>query len=147
MFTSIFTLYFALTAAVGPFLCCCAVRVEAASVTAERQADHEHPHCHHSHGDSPCHGSQNAPSPSDSSDYDPHNCPCDHDQEPVANDAHVVMTSQSAADHSANFNVPTALLILPANGSQAGHNEQLDASCASLRSGRDILRAYSILRC
>ena len=143
MFMRFFILYYTLAAAMGPFLCCCAIRAEAVEPVVEQVRNHTH--CHHSHEGSPCHRVPKPSGPAGSFDDEPHQCPCDHGEEPVANDAQVI--AAPAVEPAVTGGIAAALLTFSADVSQLNCSTQSGGDHITLLTGRDILRAYSILRC
>lgn len=148
MFTQLFTVYFALAAVLGPFLCCCAVKSGVQAVSSVAVASDDHHHCGHSSDAHSCHGHYGDDSQDENPDPESPRCPCDHDAEPF------VFASQQQANIAGvasggdlSFPLPAALVSDSADTFLAVTRLALEAHPASLRTGRDILRAYCVLRC
>ena len=156
--------YLSLTTVLGPALCCCNAQqlfsvfngssccgrpvARSSDVHAAQHAahDHQHGHAHHHHGTSPKKDpsqSKQRPMPHD---HDGQNCPCGRHHASLV--AAVTDSIQSKAVEMQNLTwsvLVTNSPVLPEfDAQEASINAQLRP--ADLY-GREILRAYQILRC
>jgi hypothetical protein len=162
MFRAVLIAYMCAATVTGPLVCCCTLRAaapaeggghccsgheKAASTHARSGHDHHHEHRHASHGHSPAVASTDEGSPSGKEDPGEHHCPCGR--------RHATTLTVAAIEHGMvrGFDLPIPvwmpyeacdLLLTEICGPSSAINAY---SVPPGLFGRDMLRAYQIMRC
>jgi len=138
------TLWFAITTLLGPWVCCCSLANPAhPTVTYGQTAPTSKPTKSCCHQEAPPSGENGKPEPGK-----PSKCPCEHPKPVVS----LAATGTATADLAAQLNLLDVLCVWllasftfdsPAVASASAYTSPPFAKLA----GRDMLAAYSLLRC
>jgi hypothetical protein len=166
MFRFALTAYLSVAAIVAPLLCCCALEHAVASTpktsccgksastggaarSVGGHAHHHHGHRHHGHAQGKPHAPKSVPAGVPAK-HNPDSCPCDkHLSKLVAvleHKAEVVSTAHTGIWGQLFHALPVDAISDASDITSAVQHHFLSGPPASL-AGRDLLRAYHILRC